>query len=746
MANPPRLEAIPRRTQARLTSWKEIAGYLNCTIRTARRWELAEALPVHRHTHQKRDSVYAEVAELEAWWSSRQLGLKSEDQTQGSRAWVPRYWLAAGGILLAVALVAIIGILGHWPWLHIGSPALSFAKRDWVLITDFDNQTGEPIFDRSLLTAFTVSLEQSPHANVLPRARANTALQLMGRRGEIPIDERVGREVCLREHIKGMISGSITRSGREYAVSARLIDPQTAMAVRSYIELAADQDHVLEAMGRIAARIRRDLGESLASIRQNDDPLPQVTTPSLDALRLYSEGQYLWRTGQYEAAVEAYQSALKHDPDFAMAHAALGNAYMSHIFSNLARGKEHYEKALRRADRITDREQLFIQASYQNDLGHVEEAEQNYRLYLDAYPDDVAGHSGLAMLLMRTGHHEQAIQEFKSIVRLDPTNAGAWINLATSCNQLGRFAESLTSYAKAFELQPTWITRANLNHEYGFALVHSGDRAKAREVFALALAKPEIEHFALRSMALLDLYEGKYSHARILLTRAIALTQSDELALPRARDHLFLAILFEGLGLRADEIRELDRASEAVARWPDQPVWLQARIGASYARAGAFGKADGLLRQIGPKVDRNSEADIADLHILEGEVALAKGEYSRAIERLQLGAQSTPLPLGLASLARAYQKMGDSAQAIVCYEKLLRLPVYPLGWEPQQAWLAAHAELAEAYLSRGERAKAAAVLDELAALWKDADPDLPLSIKILALEKHLQTQTRVSGP
>ena len=750
---PSPVRMVPPSRTDRLHSWKEIAAYLKHGVRTVQRWEETEGLPVHRHPHEKRDSVYAYPLELDAWWTKHQAEFAGSEAAGAARPreiaiigeparWSRRWAIAAAALLL---LLIAVGIWMRWGIPRLGSPALPFAKSDWVLIADFDNQTGDPIFDRSLETAFSVGLEQSRHANVLPRTRINDALQRMGKSSETRIDDQVGREICVREHVKGLITCGIAKAGREYALSARLVDPRTGGAVRSYLVRARDQDQIIEALGNLTGRIRGDLGESLASIRQSDDPLPLVTTSSLEALKLFSEGNYLWRKGQYREAVKAWESALMHDPDFAMAHGALGSAYMSHIFNENTKGKEHYQKALRRVERITDRERLYMRASFQQSLGHVDEAVRDYRLYLDTYPDDVSARFDLGVLLMASHRPEEAVEQFHQVLRVDPTHVRAWVDLATSDGDLDRPAEALANYAKAFELEPTWITLGNLNKEYGFLWVRSGNPAKAREVFELALAKPDMKSNALRSLALLDMYGGRYREAQKRLQQAILMNRDEEQPLSEARNGIFLAILLDGEGDRAGCIRALDRASEALARLSDPLLWLGARIGGLYASAGAAGKADRILRALTPRLDRENVADAADFHILEGEVAMAGGDYSRAIERFQLGAQAAPLPLALAGLARAYQKAADRGQAIASYEKLIRLGYRALGWEPQQSWIQAHAELAEMYLSQGERDKAAQKLDELERLWKDADPALPLAARIAELQRRIRGKNRIAA-
>ena len=288
------------------------------------------------------------------------------------RGWKQTLRTHPRAIYSSAAFLAIV-VATVW-WLVGARPVLSFAPRDWLLITDFENQTGDPLFDHSLLTALTVSLEQSPHANVVPRPRIVDSLHRMGKTGDEKITEEVARDISQREAIRAVLSCSIAKVGQQYALTARLVDPQTGVAVRSYLEQAKDQDHVLDALGSVATHVRRDLGESMLATSKADRPLPMVTTHSLQALKLFADGGALWSKGQYGPAVQAFESSIKADPDFAMAHATLGGAYYSHIFNNPGKGKEHFEKALQLSERTTDRERLFIQTSYAQSQGHVAEA------------------------------------------------------------------------------------------------------------------------------------------------------------------------------------------------------------------------------------------------------------------------------------------------------------------------------------------------------------------------------------
>jgi serine/threonine protein kinase/tetratricopeptide (TPR) repeat protein len=621
---------------------------------------------------------------------------------------------------------AFLGVAVATLWWLIGArPVLSFAPRDWLLITDFENQTNDPLFDRSLLTALTVSLEQSPHANVVPRARIAESLHRMGKSGEEKITEELARDISQREAIRAILSCSIARVGQQYALTARLIDPKSGVAVRSYLEEAKDQDHVLDALGSVATRVRRDLGESMLATSNTDRSLPMVTTRSLQALKMFAEGGALWSKGQYGPAVQAFESAVKADPEFAMAHAALGGAYYSHIFNSPARGKEHIEKALQLSERTTDRERLYIQTSYAQDLGHVADARNRFDVYLKAYPDDWGMRFNYASLLRNNGQPQEALAQYKELVRISPNNPSTYVDIATTYNGLGNFSESLRNYEQAFKLDPSEKTNQNINHEYGMTLFFSGDEPKARETFKLALEKPDLKPKGLRSLAWLDLYHGKYAAAKPQLQEALLSDETFKWALSILREHNLLAIVADGQGDRAGQLRELDLALPYLATSGAQVragLWL----GTQYARAGSVAKAADILQKVRHSADAQNPEHVSDIQSLEAEVELTHGNKDHAIELLSLADKAKRSAMTVEGLAHAYEASGNPDQAAVWYELFLEEVDPPIGWEPQQGWLAAHYHLARIYLAKGDKAKAATQLDRLLDPWKDADPGLPL--------------------
>jgi len=625
--------------------------------------------------------------------------------------------------LAAAGVLALLGGLGFW--LLYGRPAFSFNARDSILVSDFENQTGDPRFDEALGTAFIVSLAQSRHANVFPRVRIGTVLQMMGKPQTERITPAVGREICQRENIRGLVTGSITRTGQEYALSAELIDPQSGATVRSYMERSYGEDHVLDALDVIAADVRRDLGESLYQIHRADRPLPQVSTSSLTALKQYADGTALWHRGKYKDGATLLRAAVQTDPDFAMAHAALGDEYFSYITNAPVQGKEEYEKALALSARTTDRERLIIQTNYAADQGHLVDADVLYRAYLSQYPDDWSMLSDYALLLRRHERAPEAIAQYKELIRVAPDDAKTYVEMATAYRTLNQVPEALSAYAEGFRLDPHWLTTGDTAREYGFLLIQNGEDKKAEQIFSGMLDKPETRESGTRSLALLDTYHGHFASARKRFEECLTILQNQSAVLSKARLHLWLAILAEGEGDVRAERRELDASFDNFDALGPKVVfgtWL----GQQYVRGGALDKAEKLESLLTPLLDTKSAEQRGYSQLLQGEIALAQGHADKAIELFSLSNTENSTAFSVEALARAYQEAGKTGDAIIWYEKFLSFPNRAISWEPQQLWLAAHCVLAADYLAKGDREKAKHTVDRLLVLWKDADPNLVL--------------------
>lgn len=334
--------------------------------------------------------------------------------------------LAASAVVVAIAALAIWQVPNR-----LDRPALAFSERDWIVIADVDNQTGDPVFDRSLSTALTVGLSQSQYLNVLPPGRVQEALQRMQRPATDPLDQPAAAELAVREGAKAVLACSIAQVGHVYQLTAQLIDPQTRAAVLTESERADRKDDVLPALDSLATRIRRGLGESLGSLSRQQLPMPEATTASLDALRMYADAD---RAPDRDTRWRLLEQAVAIDPAFAMAHAALGlDYYLQPDRATRLQGEAHLQKALALLDRLSFRERLLITALAEDSRGHREAAATAYQAYLTAYPDDRNVWFRLGWTQMATlRRYEQAVEAFNRVIAIDPFHSAALINLATS--------------------------------------------------------------------------------------------------------------------------------------------------------------------------------------------------------------------------------------------------------------------------------------------------------------------------
>jgi DNA-binding winged helix-turn-helix (wHTH) protein/tetratricopeptide (TPR) repeat protein len=643
--------------------------------------------------------------------------------------------------MLWISLAAIVLlVVGGTYWLTRGRPALAFHSRDTVLIADFENQTGDPRFDDALLTAFTVSIGQSRYVNVFPRSRVQSVLKRMGRSGTERATVPLAREICTRENVRGLIASTITRTGQEFELTTELIDPETGATVRSYKERSYGEDHILDALDSIAGRVRADLGESLHEVHQADRPLPQVTTSSLTALKEYAEASSLWGHTKYADAVTLFKAAIELDPNFAMAHAALGRAYCSYIYYQMDLGRQEYEKALALGPRLTERERMVIEIHKAADLDQVEEAYGLYRAYLASYPEDWVMLRDYANLLRLHGRQAEAIEQHKRILAIAPDDVNTWIEMATAYLVLEKYSAAVQAYSHAFQIAPDWLTAGNINREYGKALIGNGEEHKAVAIFSDLLEKPDKREDGLRSLALFALYHGRYSEAQGRLLEALQINKNEHDLFAVARSHFLLAVVAEGRGDNGTRLQQLDAAVVNLKTMGPKVEWGSI-VGQEYVRAGALAKAEKIAEFISPLSDSHDMTQKGYVRLLQGAITAEKGDPKKAVR--ELTATVDPLygravnGLTVETLAHAYQLAGNLDQATIWYEKMAS----PLGnlasWEPQQRWASARYQLAVDYQKRGQTEKARQTLTTLLDLWKDADANLPLRKAALLLQAQL---------
>jgi serine/threonine-protein kinase len=625
----------------------------------------------------------------------------------------------AAGVALALVLAISAGVS-----MRTGA---SVERRAWIVLADFENGTGDSIFDRALDAALFAGLQQSDYVTVYPRARIQGALARMGKTpaevARLRLDEPLAREVARREGVTAVVAGAIHGVDSSYIVSVRLVDAATGVALESDSRMAARRADVIGALDDLVRRLRREIGESAAAIARHDVPLPQATTASLEALRAYADGLAAQRSGQRGVAHEFFRRAAALDSTFALAHAELGAAY--YLTNDRPSGDVHFARALALLDRLTDREQLQIRAAVASWRENREEAVRLRRAILTEYPDDPEAWGAIGYDLMRLDRPSEAIDAFERQFARDSMDPADHINVAIAYKDVGRIAEALASYRRAFALQPTYFTINNLNHEYGRLLVASGHVAEARAVHDTMLrASPGQRASGERSLAFISMYEGRYDSAIVHLERAVLLTQGPN-NLSLARNRLLLAGAFRAKGGRwRDSARAESRAAHAIFRAIYiEPAFLT-YLGKALLEDGEPALAAEVLDTLRKRAQPRNRTDLASLLHLTGEVALAKGLADSAVRVFRLGQSTKASSYIKEALARGLAAGGDPAGAATLYAELATDTWEWYGWEGQEGGLLAPLRLGGVYERLGDTTRAVAAYERLIGQWVAGDSDL----------------------
>jgi tetratricopeptide (TPR) repeat protein/predicted Ser/Thr protein kinase len=632
---------------------------------------------------------------------------------------------------VAALVAAVLAVAGFWIWGRLSEPALAFNERDWILISDFQNLTGDPVFEGPLRLALEVGVAQSRYVNVLPQQRLQSALQRMKRSPTERLDESLAAEVAVREGVKGVLSCSISQVGDVYALTARLLDPQSRAAVLTESVQARGKENVLGALDELATRVRRELGESLATISQAAVPLPNATTASLEALKLYADSM---REKDDGASNTLLAQALKVDPDFAMAHAEMGRRYyLKPDRETRLEAEKHVAKALALVDRLTPRERLWIQASADDARGLRTRAVDGYRTYLAQYPDDARAWFRMGWTYMAgLSQYEHAVEAFNKVISINPSDAAAHVNLATCYRGQRKYEQAVATYRKAFELNPEMLTGQFVNHEYGSTLIHLGRLDDAAAVFVKMRAQPDATSKArsYRSMAFLEMYRGRYDAAIKELRQAILIDETNKFGVSEYRDRLILARAFSAKDMSAAAGAELDAATRLRTTLSLSPEWLR-MLAKLEARRGRVKEARRLVDEMskrawdataGSSANRSMDEDQTYINQAQGEVALAEGRFEEALRLLEAASLSNRDEDLVESVAAAQAASGHLDVAAKRYDELLSAPRF--GNEIQELWFRSHVTAGEIDERLGRTDEARKKYEALVKIWKDGDPDL----------------------
>jgi eukaryotic-like serine/threonine-protein kinase len=622
-------------------------------------------------------------------------------------------WLWVGGVAAILIAAVASGLL----FTHRTS---ALTERDSILLTEFVNTTGDAVFDGTLKQALAVQLEQSPYLNVFPQSRIQEALRYMGKSPTERINSEVGREICQREGVKAMLTGSIANLGSHYVITLGAVNAQTGDNLASEQVEAESKEQVLKSLDKGASSLRRKLGESLTSVKQYATPLEQATTSSLEALKEYSLGQTAHEAQNDIAAIPHLKRATELDSNFARAYATLGVVYNNSLERQA--GDENLKKAFALKDRATEPERFYIEAHYYDVTGEFDKGNATYETWRQSYPRDTIPLDNLALAYFATGEFEKSLALAKQAQQVDPkdTYAYNWISYSYQC--LNRFdeARAVAEEAVAKKLDSFGV------HLTLFDLAFlRGDQSGMSKELAWAKGRDE-EPYALRQNAAAQSALGKMKFAQATFREVETAAQRSSMkgfaALVKAEEGALQANYGDCVGAKAAVTASLAQVPEGLGRIVSAGVLAQC---GDAATAQKLIEAEARARPLDTQTHSISVPLVAALNSLQrgdGVSALTALEAGRRFE-LAAGPGGGPTYWILYVRGRAHLQLREPDQAAAEFKKILDFR----GRYPESELIPlAQLQLARAYTMQNDSVKARTAYQDFFALWKDADPDIPI--------------------
>ena len=638
-------------------------------------------------------------------------------------------------LIPAAVILVVVAIAGAFYFVSRSAApttkAASLTGKDTVVITDFANSTGDPVFDGTLKQALAVDLEQSPFLNILSDRKVGETLKLMGRPTTEHVTADVARELCVRTGSKAILAGSISSLGTQYVVGLEAVACSTGDTLAKEQAEAASKEGVLKALSTAATSLRGKLGESLASVQKFDVPV-EATTPSLEALKAYSMGITTGRTRGDAEAIPFMKQALELDPNFAIAYAGLAVSYGNLGQASLA--ADNAKKAYDLRDRVSEREKYRISALYFDDgTSEVEKATEAYELWAKSYLRDMVPHMNLGFIYSALGQYDKAIAETEAAQRLEPTING-YGNLASNYVTVNRLKDARQTLQEAQQKNfDGFVVRGDL---YSLAFL-SGDTAEMERQVAWAAGRPGEEDRMLNTHADTQAYYGRLEKARDLARRA-----ADSAVRADAKETGAQWLAFQAL--REAELGNAAAARQGVAHAlalaPGRDVKVLSAL--VLARSGENAQSRTILEALQRSDPTNTYLKVYWFPVIEASIAMAQQAPDQAIVALE---PSLPYELGgpppgtamypayIRGLAYLAQRNGSAAAAE--FQKFLDHPGIVQNFLLGSL---AHLQLGRAYAISGDTAKAKTAYKDFLTLWKDADPDIPILKQAKAEYEKLQ--------
>jgi eukaryotic-like serine/threonine-protein kinase len=636
--------------------------------------------------------------------------------------------------LVTVAMLAApLAILaGTWYWRSHRTSKLT--EKDTVVLADFDNRTGDQVFDGTLKAGLSISLRQSPFLNLLSDGEVSKTLQLMTRLPGTKLTPEVARELCVRAGSKAYIAGLIGSLGRDYVLALKAVNCQSGDTLTEEQVTAASKEKVLDALGEAASKLRGKLGESLATVQKFDVPLAQATTPSLEALKAYSLGIKAGGEKGSAAALPYFQRAIEIDPNFAMGYLLVGNYYNN--LSEVGRASEYVTKAFQLRDHASEREKLSVSAAYYRVTGELDKAAQTSQERVESYPREWIAYSSLGLVLASQGQYAKSAEIAKQGLRVASDQVYLYEVLAFDAMALQHFNEAQQTIHEAQErkLDDSYLH----NDLYALAFLDSDSAAMAAQQQWFA-GRPEYENYGLALASDTEAYRGHVAKARELTRRAV-----DSAIHADSRENGAIWQANAALQQAAyNNSAEARQAAAAALKVSATSPGAKAEAALAFAMAGDTARAESLAQDLEKRFPLDTQMQSLWLPAIRAQLALDRKDPAAALRAPQAG---SPDKLGTIQFVNnlsclypvyvrgeAYLANGQGTAAAAEFQKILdHSGIVWNCWTGALARLGvARANAVQARTSQGAdavaaRARSLAAYEGFLTLWKDADPDLPI--------------------
>jgi eukaryotic-like serine/threonine-protein kinase len=638
------------------------------------------------------------------------------------------------GLWIAGAMVVLLIAAGLAWWKHkpaaapsaetstaeSGAATASVATKDSIILADFVNHTGDPVFDTTLNQALQIDLEQSPVLNIVSQQHLVQSVKYLGKPEDTPITPAIAREIGEREGVKAILTGTIANLGKEYVITLSAQNTATGDEIVSAQAQAKDKEDVLDALGKAAASMRAKLGEDLASIKKLDTPFGQATTPSLEAFRAYALGDTAHgKALDIPEAEGHYLRSIELDPNLAMAYARLGVIYFNS--GQVAKSNKYFARAYGLSQHVSEREKLYIAGHYYEQVtGNLTRVIETLQEAIQTYPGNDDSYVNINVAYANLGQFEQGLPYAQKAVQMQPDDAIGSEDIFDDYLGLNRMTEARAEMERARKLGLGRATNVAAVHLFGYFLL--GEPNEVERIVAQVAGRPD-EYLVTQNLGATQQFSGQYRKAAATMQRAF-----EQAGRAKAPDAQAGELLLNAIARGTAGLCEGNQAAVQQALGLDKSKQTEASAALAAATCGNGKLALPMAQELSKKYPEDTLIQAVYQPLAKAWVALAEGRPQEAVDSAEAAKSFAAIYPGAYVQGLAYLQLHDAGHALSAFKAAMQSPAGGLLSPPGPFYAQAQLGLARAYAMGGDKADAKKAYEAFFVTWKDADADLPMLV------------------